>query len=150
MAIEAPKARPGAWLALALSLLCASEGERLRSYADVGGVPTICDGETKDVRMGEVRTHEECVAMLENRIQYFADGVDRCTKVPLSAGQKAAFVDFAYNEGTGNYCKYLAPIVNAGRMKAACDDLLHFTTAGGKVYQGLVTRRNKERALCLT
>jgi len=38
---------------------------------------------------------------------------------------------------------------NAGDMRGACDSLLLWNKAGGKVVNGLTVRRQKERALCL-
>jgi lysozyme len=36
-----------------------------------------------------------------------------------------------------------------GDIKGAADEFLKYTKAGGKVFKGLVTRRNDERALFL-
>ncbi len=110
---------------------------------------TICFGETKDVKPGDRRTKPECEAMLEGRLLEFGAKVDRCTKVSLTPARKAAFTDFAYNEGEGNYCKYIAPQVNAGKTMEACDHLLRFNKAGGIVFPGLTKRREVERQLCM-
>ena len=143
------KGRPAAWLALCAALTFASEGERLTAYYDVGGTITICDGETQGVKPGDTATHAECQAALMRRLQQFADGVDKCTAIVMPAKRKAAMVDFAYNEGTARYCKYIAPSINMEQPKKACDLLMHFDTAKGIVYPGLVTRRRTERDLCM-
>lgn len=110
---------------------------------------TVCFGETRGVKQGDHFTVEACHDMLAGRLLEFAAKVDKCTTVELPDLRKAAMVDFAYNEGEGNYCKYIAPDLNAGSVQKACDHLLHFTTAGGIRFPGLVTRRNEERKLCL-
>jgi lysozyme len=138
-----------AWLVICTSLCAGAEGVRQSAYRDVTGIPTICFGETRDVKITDRKTLAECNAMLEGRLQEFANGVDRCVKVDLPPSRKAGMVDFAYNEGTGAFCKYIAPDLNAGNTQKACDHLLHFTTAGGVTFPGLVTRRQNERKLCM-
>ena len=133
--------QPAAWIGACLALTAACEGVRQNAYQDVTGVPTICFGETRGVTMGERKTLDECKAMLEGRLYEFGTQVDRCTKVPMPPARKAAMTDFAYNEGAGTYCRYIAPQLNAGQTAAACDHLLHFNTAGGIVFPGLTRRR---------
>lgn len=140
-----------AWLTVCIALCSGAEGIRQTAYQDVSPARnwTICFGETRNVVKGEKKTVEECKTMLEGRLLEFASGVERCTTVTLPPARKAAMVDFAYNVGTGNYCKYIAPRLNAGRTQEACDHLLHFSTAGGVTFPGLVRRREEERKLCM-
>ena len=139
------------WLAICLTCTSGAEGVRQVAYRDVSPMRnwTICYGETKDVRPGDRKTLDQCKAMLEGRLYEFGAKVDRCTRVDLPPERKAAMVDFAYNEGPGTFCKYIAPDLNAGNTKKACDHLLHFTTAGGITFPGLVNRRQAERKLCM-
>ena len=44
------------------------EGLRTSAYPDVIGIPTICYGETRGVRLGDRRTVAECKAMLGDRL----------------------------------------------------------------------------------
>ncbi len=141
--------KPAAWIAVCLSLTAACEGVRQNAYSDVGGTPTICFGETKNVTMGEHRSLDECKAMLEGRLYEFAAEVDRCTKVALPPRRKAALVDFSYNLGTGTYCSKIAPMLNSGDFEGACNRLLLYDKAAGIVFPGLTKRRQRERALCL-
>ncbi len=141
--------KKAAWVAICVGLCAGSEGLRQVAYRDVGGIPTICYGETRNVHMGQKETPETCKEWLGDRVEEFGAEVDACTKVELPPARKAAFVDFAYNEGSTMYCRYIAPEVNAGKTKQACDHLMHFTKAGGIEFPGLVTRREKERNLCL-
>jgi lysozyme len=45
------------------------EGRENKAYRDIVGVWTICDGETKGVKPGMVKTDAECDAMLLRRVQ---------------------------------------------------------------------------------
>lgn len=140
-----------AWVGICLGLCAGSEGLRQTAYQDVSPmrVWTACFGETKGIKPGDHFTVGQCQAMLAGRLLEFASQVEKCTTVPLPPAREAAMVDFAYNEGAGRYCKYIAPKLNAGQTKEACDKLLQFTTAGGITFPGLVTRRAKERDLCM-
>ncbi len=43
----------------------------------------------------------------------------------------------------------MARRLNAGDIRGACDALLAWNKAGGRVVQGLTNRRQDERRLCL-
>ena len=61
-----------------------------------------------------------------------------------------AIVVTAYNIGIAAFCgSSMARKFNAGDKSGACDALLLWTKAGGQFRQGLLNRRNEERALCL-
>jgi lysozyme len=63
--------------------------------------------------------------------------------------RQVAFLDAAYNLGSGRICKSFAPLLNAGRATEACDKLMEFDRANGVVLRGLQRRREAERELCL-
>lgn len=141
--------KKAAWITICIACVAGAEGVRQNAYRDVTGIPTICFGETRNVKITDRKTIEECKTMLEGRVQEFGDQVDKCTLVPLPPTRKAAMVDFAYNLGAGRYCKYIAPQLNAGKTKLACEHLLKYVTAGGITFPGLVSRRKKEYNLCM-
>ncbi len=135
--------------ALAVTLVGGFEGLRLRAYPDVVGVATVCYGETRGVKLGDRHTKPECDAMLLKGLQEFEQGVLACTAVPMPEKRQVAIVSFAYNVGTGAYCKSsVARLLNAGQPASACDALLKWNKAGGIVFPGLTRRRQAERALC--
>ena len=69
-------------------------------------------------------------------------------KIPVAT--KIAFVSWIYNVGEGNARKStLVKKVIAGDFIGACDELLKWNKAGGKVVKGLANRRIDERELCL-
>lgn len=137
------------WLTICLATVPAAEGLRQYAYRDPVGIPTICFGETRGVKMGDFKTVEQCKAMLIPRLEEFNRGVDSCVRVPMSESRRAAMVSFSYNVGTGAFCRStLVRKLNAGDPNA-CDELRKWTTAKGIKLPGLVNRREEERRLCL-
>jgi lysozyme len=137
------------WAAIAVACVGTFEGLRTVAYRDPVGIPTICFGETRGVRMGDRSTPEECKALLIDRLQEFNDGVNRCVYAPMSDSRRAAVVSLAYNIGTGAFCSStFARKLNAGDP-TACDELLKWDRAKGIRLPGLTRRRMEERTLCL-
>lgn len=146
----ATKKKAAGWLAMCVVAVGSFEGLRTVAYRDPVGIPTICFGETKGVKMGDKSTVDDCKALLAERLLEFSEGVERCIHVPMSDSRKAAMVSFAYNVGTGAFCKStLVKRINAGDPNA-CDDLRKWTTAKGITLPGLVKRREEERKMCLS
>jgi lysozyme len=136
--------------ALAVAVVGGFEGYRATAYQDAIGVPTICYGETKNVHLGERRTKADCDATLLARLDEFAGHVERCVKRRMSDKVEVAFVSLAYNIGAGAFCgSSVARLYNAGETRAACDAMMRFNRAGGRVLSGLTSRRKRERSLCL-
>jgi len=137
---------------LAIGLVGGFEGVRTRAYRDVVGVPTVCFGETRGVRMGDQYSIDQCKAMLGTALVEFETGMRRCMRMPDAVPDKSyvAFLSFSYNVGIGAFCKStLAKKLNAGDLRGACNELPHWNTAGGRIIKGLVNRRAEERKLCL-
>lgn len=129
------------------------EGTRYKAYRDIVGVWTICQGDTKDVRPGQVATKAECQARLERQLIAHAEPVMQCTPELRKKGrdyQRAAAVSLAYNIGVNAYCRSTVDRrFDAGNIRGACDAFLMWVKAGGKTVRGLVLRRQRERAICL-
>jgi lysozyme len=121
------------------------EGRELHAYKDVVGIWTICDGETKGVKPGMVKTDAECDAMTEARVEKdfyipLTKCIDGFTAAPI--GVQATFLSAAYNLGTGTICRSTAARLLAnGSPKAACHAMTRFNRAGGRVWEGLKKRR---------
>lgn len=125
------------------------EGLRLAPYRDPVNIWTDCRGHTgPDVNPSHVNTLAECDAKFtaDQRKVIITEG--RCTTVAIPVESFAAFTSFGFNAGPGTYCKKFAPLVNAGKLSAACAKLSLYVYAGGQKLPGLVTRRAQERALC--
>lgn len=144
------KINKAAWCVIAVMCVSGFEGLRQVAYNDPVGIPTICFGETKGVKLGQKATVEECKAMLAESLERADQAVMLCTKVPLPDKRRAALVSFTYNVGGTAYCKStLLRKLNAGDTVGACDELLRWVTARGVTLPGLVNRREQERALCM-
>lgn len=142
--------KKAAWIAICVSCVSGAEGLRQYAYRDPVGIPTICFGETRGIKMGDKATVEQCKDMLNVRIEEFGVGVDKCVKVPLPPERKAATVSFAYNVGVKKFCEStMARKLNAGDILGACNEFSRWTYAHGIPLPGLVKRRAEERRLCM-
>lgn len=138
--------------ALAITTVGGFEGLRLKTYRDIVGIPTICYGETRGVRMGQVLTKPECDAMLLKGLDQFGDQIEACLPQLRMAPESvyAAHLSLAYNIGAGAYCRSTAAqLLRTGAHARSCEALTRFNKAGGRVVAGLVRRREEERRLCL-
>lgn len=144
--------KSAAAMAAAVAIVGAWEGVKLVAYRDVVGIPTVCFGETRGVKMGDRYTMDECKVMLGDALIDFEEGMRRCMKEPdkVPDGAYVAILSWAYNVGTGAACRStLVRKLNEGDIKGACDQLLNWNRAGGRVVKGLTNRRAAERKLCL-
>ncbi len=135
--------------AAVVPLVATYEGTVHSTYRDPIGIVTACTGHTgPELRMGQTFTREQCEAMLYQDLAQHADALG-CIRQPLTDGQRAAFLSFAFNVGEGAFCgSTLVRKANAGDMQGACAELSRWTYAGGKQLPGLVRRRAAERQLC--
>lgn len=133
-----------------LAFIAAWEGVKLKPYLDVGGIPTVCAGHTgDDVEDREYSPHE-CAQILERDVVTHGMEMLACVDVPLSQQEYEAYVSFSYNVGTPAFCSStLVKLLNQGKRVEACNQLLRWNKAGGKVMRGLTKRRQAERDLCL-
>lgn len=137
---------------LAVGFVGGWEGKRNTAYLDIVGVPTVCFGETRGVKLGDKYTDEQCKAMLGEGLVEFEQGMRKCLVRPDTIPDKsyAMFLSLTYNIGQGAFCRStIARRLNSGDIRGACDGLLAWNKAGGKVVQGLVNRRKAEHKLCL-
>lgn len=125
----------------------------LRAYADIVGVWTICDGDTKGVRPGMVETEAGCIKRLERQLINHAAPVLKCVPAlarPEHQNQLVASVSLAYNIGPAGFCRSTAARrFNAGDWRGGCDAFLRWNRAGGREVRGLTIRRKRERDLCV-
>jgi len=136
-------------IGLAVTLITGFEGVKLTAYRDPVGIPTVCMGETRGVKIGDTYTLEQCKAMAAGRVAEFAAGVDAALKVPVSDKTFASFVSFSYNLGVDVFAKRIAPLANAGSLTQACRKMGEYVYAKGVRLPGLVNRRREEVNLCL-
>ena len=137
--------------ALAVPLVMQWEGYVPWVHRDPIGRLAVCYGhDDQTLTPGKRYTAQQCQDMLAEDLAAHAQALD-CIKVPLTDGQKAAFVSFAFNVGNQAFCRStLARKANQGDMRGACAELSRWTLAGGKELPGLVRRRAAEQAMCLS
>ncbi|MCX7177991.1 MAG: lysozyme, partial [Proteobacteria bacterium] len=90
-------------------------------------------------------------ALLIQTVQNIADKVAQMVTVPLTDGQTAALLSFAYNLGTGALREStLLRMLNQGKpIEEVAAQFGRWIHVGSKVLPGLVTRRAKERDVFL-
>ena len=115
-----------------------------------GDVPTIGFGSTEGVKLGD-KTNP--VAALQRAMRDIAGketAVKKCVKVPLYQHEYDAYISLAYNVGTGAFCgSTLVKKLNIGDYTGACNEILRWDRAQGRVVKGLTMRRQKEYNQCL-
>lgn len=142
------------------------EGRSLVAYVDPIGIPTICEGWTQGVKLGDIATDADCdaktLAAIIEADDTFQRWVPDHVKDEMSHEAHAAFLSFIYNVGPGGpgvkdgfvYLKSgrhstMLTRLRAGDIKGACNQLPYWTKAGGRELRGLVIRRQSEQSLCL-
>lgn len=155
--------------AIAATFLMPFEGESLHAYFDPPGIATICDGHTKNVKITDKATPQECIIYLGDDTKDAERGVDRVLKVKVSDKTKAAYISFAFNAGAGTFAhSSILRAANAGHIVESCGYFPLYvcahvkpgtgaaahTLCGSKTksYEplpGLVRRRAAEKALCI-
>lgn len=141
----------GGVAAIAIVFVGAWEGRSLIAYYDPIGIPTICEGITKGVKIGDTATPAECDALLIHELKTHEAGLAKCLN-PAAIPDKTwvAFVSWTYNVGVGAACRStLVRKANAGDLVGACNQLPRWNRAGGRIWRGLVNRRSAEQKLCL-
>lgn len=129
-----------------------SEALRLDAYPDVKGVWTIGYGHTgtvngKPIHKGMKISNEQAEQLLRADLEHFEKTINHNVKVPLNQGQYDSLVSLAFNIGSKNFKEStLLRRLNAGDYEAAADQFLVWNKSGGKFVQGLLNRRERERA----
>ena len=115
-----------------------------------GDVPTIGFGTTEGVKPGDRITPPKAVERALRDVGQAESAIQRCVKVPLSQGEYDSATSLAYNIGAGAFCKStVVKRFNSLDYRGACDAFLMWVKVKGRVVQGLVNRRERERRLCL-
>ncbi|MGH1447443.1 MAG: lysozyme [Cognatishimia sp.] len=135
---------------------CADDPTMHCAYLDIVGVPTLCYGETKGVKLGQRATERQCRQMLERRLSndfrpklhgYFTK---QTKSERLTPERDTAYVSLAYNVGWYGAGKSTATRrLNAGDVAGGCKALTWWNKAGGRIRGGLVNRRTDEYNLCM-
>lgn len=141
----------GGVFAAAVTLVAAYEGYYGYVYKDIVGVPTYCHGETDNIPpKGTTFSKAECLALLKKSLVKYDDGFMKCVNRPIPDSVHIAGISLSYNIGISGTCRStFTRKINQGDFKGACDALLAYNHAGGRVVKGLTNRRRDERRICL-
>ena len=125
-----------------------------KAYPDpgTGGDPwTIGWGSTgPEVTPDTVWTLQQAEDSLDKHLLHFCMGVLRLSPILLKqpARRLAAIISFAYNCGLGNYrISTLKKRVDAQDWAGACEEIVKWNKAAGRVLKGLTRRREAAAAL---
>ncbi len=125
------------------------EGKRNAAYLDMVGIPTICWGWTKGVKLVDYKTDEQCDKQLAEELTKYHKNMKRGVTVPLKEYEEIAYTSFVWNIGETKWnSSTLLKKLNAGDNLGACKELLRWNRAGGKVVRGLTNRRIEEYNVC--
>jgi len=134
--------------AVGVDLIKKWEGEKYSAYLDSVGVPTICVGSTRGVKLGDKATPAQCQERLRIDVSDAGKALARCVTVPVSQGQYDALLSLTFNVGGGAVCKStLVRELNAGQCRRAAEQFHRWVYAGGVKLRGLVNRRADEYLL---
>lgn len=137
--------------ASALVGIAVHEGYRPVAYRPVpGDVPTIGFGTTGGVRMGDSIDPVRALVRKLDDVRKFEGALKTCVRVPLHQHEYDAFLSLAYNIGSGAFCgSTLVRLLNEGRYREACDQILRWDKFKGQPLRGLTLRRQAEHRQCL-
>ena len=132
-----------------------AEGCRREPYKCPSDVLTVGIGSTEysglPIEPKRIYTDLEIAERWKNDIQVAEKCVNQYgngRNLPQSVFDAATSITF--NVGCGAMRKStMFKYLNAGKYAQACNELSRWTRAGGRVLPGLVSRREKEKALCL-
>jgi lysozyme len=143
----------------ALDLIKEFEGFRAKAYLDELAKPpvwTIGYGTTAragvgiEPRAGMTISKADAEGYLMRSVEKFAAQIAPMLKKSVNENEFGAMVSLAYNIGPGAFGRSsVLRRFNAGDKAGAADAFRLWNKAGGKVWAGLVRRRDAERALFL-
>lgn len=135
-----------------LELIGNAESCRRDPYVCPAGVLTDGIGNTHGVKAGVIKTDAQIAADWEKNILEAESCVNKFGNgKKLNQGQFDAVTSITFNAGCAQMQKStMYRMLRDSKFTEACNQFPRWTYGGGKQLPGLVTRRDKERALCLT
>ncbi len=137
---------------IATNLIAKFEGRRLTAYQDQRGIWTIGFGHTEDVKPGQTCTPEQALEWLNEDIGHVDVAMQSdASCAHINQNQWDALTSFIYNIGSGNFhSSTTRKLLLESDWMGAANAMLMWIHAWAEVSEGLVNRRNAERALFLT
>jgi len=133
-----------------LNIIKEFEGLRLEAYLCPAQVWTIGYGTTRGVKPGMVITEAKAEALLRDDVLSIERSVHQTLgRIELNDNQFSALVSLCYNCGMAplRQGNTIRRTLEAGDYLGAADGFLLWRKAGGRVLEGLVRRRQRERNL---
>lgn len=127
------------------------EGVRLAPYADTGGVLTIGVGHVMKKNEMWIRrlSEEQVYDLLAFDLRPVSEFI-AALGLPLTRSQSLALHSFIFNVGIGAFrSSTMLRKLRAGDVEGAAEEFGRWIYDNGKVIQGLVNRRVKEKLLFL-
>lgn len=135
-----------------LEIIKEFEGLRLEAYLCPAQVWTIGYGTTRGVKPGMNITQEKAEALLRDDVGSFERIIQKTLgSIDLDDNQFSALVSLCYNCGAApiKQGNTIRRTLESGDYQGAADGFLLWRKAGGRVLEGLVRRRQRERNLFL-
>ena len=133
------------------------EGLKLKAYKDSAGIWTIGYGTIrypngKPVRQGDTCTQAQANEYMKHDCRWVEATLDKHIKnARLNQNQFDALASFVYNVGENAFAKStMLSLINKNNLTSAASQFDRWVNAGGRRIQGLVNRRNSEKALFLS
>lgn len=127
------------------------EGLRLRAYKCTAGKWTIGYGHTAGVKEGDIITQAQADMFLRNDLAWSEDCVNNSVKVELKQPMYDALVSLVFNIGAGAFEKStILRKLNEKNYIGAADEFGRWVHSGGKVVNGLIERRKKEKDMFIS
>lgn len=131
-------------------LVAPFEGKENKAYLDLVGIPTVCFGETKGVKLGDYKTDAQCEESLVKELTSYNKEMKKYVTVPIPENMEVAYTSFVWNVGIGAWKNStLLKKLNSQDYAGACQQLLRWDKAGGKTVKGLTNRRQAEYKVCM-
>lgn len=134
-----------------IDLIKRFEGCQLKPYKCPAGVWTIGYGSTKGITENTPAiTQEQADRLLAKDMQWAVNAVNQKVNVDLTQNEFDSLVSFVFNIGAAAFVG--STLYKKLRMEdyyGAAEEFPKWCHAGGKVLQGLVTRREAEKELFL-
>lgn len=135
-----------------LRLISSFEGFSPIPYEDVAGIGTIGFGHRirPDEQFTSI-TEDQGNTLLRQDVKFAESCVCQCVNVVINQNQYDSLVSFTYNlGGKALLGSTLLVKLNDNDVTGAANEFSKWVYAGGKIVEGLVTRRATERALFLS
>lgn len=127
--------------------LTKEEANKLVPPREPGDPWTIGYGATgPNITKGTVWTQTQADEDLGHTVAILAMEINKLVKVPISSESRAALISFVYNIGIGAFrSSTMLRLINAGKLNEAANQFAKWNRAGGKIFPGLIRRREIER-----